>query len=226
MARLFLTNADHLDNAVPCITAMPAAGMTISAWIKATTLLTLQEILTLGQAASNSNRWTIDVNAASTFSQSQARDGAAASFGTATAAVTSGVWCLVTGVFYDDTNRAGFTNGANKGTGAVLRTLASAPTNTRVSANPIGNNPVLNGLLAHLAIWNTALVDTDVLALMTNLPSSIQPSFLQEYWPLTTGASPEPSIGIQGNSLTVTGTSFAADDPFGSPVVLMGQAIF
>lgn len=224
MARSFSTNADHLDNAAPAVTTL-ATGLTLSAWVKFSTVGLLQEILTLGSAATNANRWTINVSGTN-FTQAQARDNAGTgSFANATLAITAGVWYLVTGTFTDDTNRAGYANGANKGTSAVLRPI-TAPTNTRVSANPAGNNPVTTGLIAHCAVWNMVLSDADVLALYTNLPSSVQVSNLVDYWPMTTGASPEPSIGFGGNSLTVTGTSFNSDDPYGFPPLLMGQAVF
>jgi hypothetical protein len=224
MARNFLTNADHLDNATPAITAMPAAGLTLSAWVKFNTLALAQDVLTLGTAASNNNRWTLDMSVTN-FVQAQARDGTAASLSNTSLAVTAGIWQLFTAVYFDDTNRASWLQGANKGTNAVLRTLVVPPANTRVSANPINNNPVTSGLVAHVAIWNIALTDSDILALTTNLPSSIQVSNLLDYWPIT-GASPEVSIGILGSSLTVTGTTFNSDDPYGLPPLLMGQAIF
>ena len=186
-------------------------------------IATAMDVLNLCQAAGNGNRWALDMSSSS-FVQSQARDGAAASLSNTSATVTASVWQLFAATATDDSNRASLLQGGNKGTNAVSRPI-TAPTNTRVSANPLGNNPI-NGLVAHIAIWNIVLSDSDIASILTNLPSSIQPANLQEYWPLTTGASPEPSLGILGNSLTVTGTSFAADDPYGAPVVLMGQAIF
>jgi len=37
---------------------------------------------------------------------------------------------------------------------------------------------------------------------------------LQGYWTLTDNASPEPDLGLGGHSLTVTGTTYVADDPY------------
>lgn len=224
MARNFTGIADHLDNAVPAVTAL-TTGMSMCAWVKFNTLLVTQDVLTLGQAANGNNRWSIGQSSLSA-AHCTARDGAASSITSSSSLMSAGVWSLLTGIFSDDTNRASYLNGANKGTSAVLRAI-TAPAATRVSGqNAAGANTVTNALIAHVAIWNTILTDADVLALYTNAPSSVQVGFLQEYWPLTSNTSPEPSIGILGNTLTVTGTTFNSDDPYGFPPLLMGQAIF
>lgn len=225
MSRAFSVAGDNLTNAAAAVTVMPATGFSMSLWIKPT-VGTTQNLMTLGAAAAANNQWTLVLTAAGA-GQILVRDNVASNTTVSSAAnATSGVWNLITGTFTDDTNRAIYLNGANKATTAVLKPI-TAPTNTRISGNPVATSPILSsGLVAHIAIWNTVLSDSDVLALYTNVPSSVQVSSLLEYWPLTGNVSPEPSTGTLANSLTVTGTVFNTDDPFGFPPLLMGQAIF
>jgi hypothetical protein len=71
----------------------------------------------------------------------------------------------------------------------------------------------MKGLIAHVAIWNIALADADVLLLASGPPNNVQPANLIDYWTLNTNASPEvPLVGA--NNLTVTGTLYSSSDPF------------
>ena len=207
MSRLFATGSDHLDNNNPAWTA-PAG--TICAWIKSTSLVTPAQIVTLGTSGSGSNRFTLGMTSGAFFVCNE-NDGSSSVANATSPVLDTTNWHLAVGVWSDHTNRAAFFDGLSKGTIAALK-ASSAPNVTRISADPAGGNPAAM-YIAHVAIWNIALIDADVLKLLTQLPSTVQAASLLEYWPLTGNASPEPSLGTSPHTLTVTGTAFSTDNP-------------
>jgi hypothetical protein len=211
MARTLSSTSDHLDNASPGLTGYPA---TIACWLKNKALTTDQCLVTLGTSASDQNRFSIHATTTGGC-QSEAVDGSAASQATASSTIADANWHLYTGVFTNATSYAAFLDGANKGTQSTSRAV-SAFNVTKISAKPGANgSPITSaGVLAHVAVWNVALSDAEVLSLLTTRPSAVQPTHLVGYWTLTDNASPEPDLGTGNHSLTVTGTSYVADDPY------------
>lgn len=108
---------------------------------------------------------------------------------TAVALTTTGfaanTWNHATGVFRTNSTRRVFLNGAGEGADATARGSV-ATLRATVGRNP--NNSaidVLNGLVAHGAIWGKALELDEVRALASGIhPLRVAPSALVGFWPL------------------------------------------
>lgn len=218
MSRSFATNADHLDLASAPVLAPP---MTLAAWIKISGSVLNTEFVTIGTSGSAANLYAL-MTLVGASAQARERDAGAASGANSTFTLDVGNWRLIVGTFLDHTNRACYTDGANKGTVSALK-AATTPNMLRISGDPQATpvNPFV-GLIAHVAVWNVALTDADVLALLTLAPPAIRPDALLEYWPLVSGQPTEPGYGQLGDSLVVTGTTFSYDNP---PIGLLPGAI-
>lgn len=222
MSRSFSGNTDHLDNSSPAVTAVP---LTISAWLKFGSTGN-QILVTVGVSGTGLNYFDIgQANAAAPIATTF--DGVAGSSASSTFTMDTGVWHCLTAVYVSATSRAIYVDGTNKGTNAVSRVPAGINA-TRISgtlaATPV--NPILTaGLMAHVAIWNTALSDSEVALLATLAPTLVRPESLLEYWPLNNGQSPEPSYGVSPHQLSVTGTGYSTDNPVltYTTVPLLGQ---
>lgn len=113
---------------------------------------------------------------------------------TAVALTTTGfaanTWNHATGVFRTNSTRRVFLNGAGEGADATARG-AVATLRATVGRNP--NNSavdVLNGLVAHGAIWGKALELDEVRALASGVhPLRVAPSALVGFWPLEADAT-------------------------------------
>lgn len=113
---------------------------------------------------------------------------------TAVALTTTGfaanTWHHAAGVFRTNSTRRVFLNGAGEGADATARGSVATVRAT------IGRNPnnsaidVLNGLVAHGAIWGKALEIEEVRALASGVhPLRVAPSALVGFWPLEDDAS-------------------------------------
>jgi hypothetical protein len=220
MSRYFASAADHLDNAFP-LTTTP---FTISAWVKYSTLATLQQIFSMGTGGSGLQRWSLGIGSSNVVNV-VTRDTATVNAVSAIA-LPPNTWCLFTGTYATaDAARAAFGNGTNKGTDFNIKTI-TAPNVVRVSGDPSSANVLLGAYVAHIGLWNIELSDAAVALLYTMPPNFVNPANLVEYWTLANNASPEPSIGTTPHDLIVTGTTYSTDDPFFNYPILMGQAVF
>jgi hypothetical protein len=209
MSRTFSANSDHLD----CTAVHTTYPYTVSLWAKAGSIAGTQYYFTRGVGGTSDNFTGIRVSA----SQLQAiiRDTTNSSANATPAAPSTGAWELYTATFRNDTNRAAFINGANKGTAAVAKTL-TAPDALRISGTLLATPTSFlqsGALVAHVGLWNIELADADILNLATKAPNLVQAANLIEYWPLTGNQSPEPSSGSQATNFTVTGASYSTDNP-------------
>jgi hypothetical protein len=109
-----------------------------------------------------------------------------------------------------------YLNGGSKGTDTASKNPGNQ-TGVYVGANEVGTGPYMDGRIAHVAVWNAALNDREVLALSLGVhPTRIRPGNLVLYWPLSGDFSPEQ--GWVGNkSLTLTGSPTKASDPATMP---------
>lgn len=214
------TNSDYLDLSTLAVTTLP---FTIAVWYKPGSLGVSARIFNVGTAASTDNDRYIGTTIGDNV-QAISRTTTNASGTSTTAMANTTDWNLLTAVFTSDSSRAAFLNGAGKNTNAT----ANAPTTPNyiilAAAPGITNRVPANSKLAHAAIWSVALSDAEVLSLVTNKPSAVQASNLQEYWPLDNNNSPETSFGVSPHSLTVHGTTFSTDDPY--PVTALPPQLF
>jgi hypothetical protein len=219
VARQFLTNADHLDNSSPPFTVTP---MTFAAWIKvdATGLNNQCSIMTIGSSGVSTQRWSIQLTA-TTAVGAQAFDTTSNSVNS-TVLITENVqWHLAVCTYASDNiTKTSTTDNNATISGGASRTPVPVTPVVRIGCNPNGAANYI-GLVAHVAMWDVVLNAAEIAMLYTMPPSYVNTPHLREYWPLN-GSSPEPSFGLSGNSLTVTGTTYSSDDPFGYPVTLMG----
>lgn len=153
------------------------------------------------------------------FVISQSNDGTS-SQAQSTASIGTGTWAHAAGVWSDDTNRAAFLNGGNKGTAASAHTPASLANSTIGMVISNGNvvQPFLGtGILGEIGFWNVALTDAEVAALATGIPTYlIRPGSLIWYVPMRwglSGATSEPDLSGQAQNPAVTGTLAASNDP-------------
>ena len=101
-----------------------------------------------------------------------------------TVAYDDTTWQHFAGVFTSSTLRACFLDGADKQTNTGSQN-PSGMNQFMVGAHKTGGSNYFQGKVTHVAIWDVALTDDEILALAHGaLPTSIQLSNLQGYWPL------------------------------------------
>lgn len=95
----------------------------------------------------------------------------------------------------------------NRAVGDVLQFI-------RVGENLAGGGD-FTGRIANVAIWNSALSDSDITSYMNGTcPTSIASANLIGYWPLSTNNSTQNNDGLDtGGDLSVTGAVYDSDHP-------------
>jgi hypothetical protein len=211
LSRAFSSGTDKLSIASAVIATRPYS---VSLWVKLADISQSQQLFNIATSASDDNRTTLSYffSGSNQFAANE-RDTVSQIANSTLTAPSTGVWYHTAAVYTNDSSRAVYTNGANKGTNAGA-TTPGAFNLTRISGSPTSTAPIAGGgLVAHVGVWNIALSDADVLQLATQTPDRVQAANLIEYWPLTSNSSPEPSSGSQATSFTVTGTAFSTDNP-------------
>jgi len=216
MARTFATEGvDYLENGAAVLTAVP---LTISGWVRPASLGTTQVVIVLSEYNSSSNYFGIVIHTDGR-PYAQTKDGGGGAFAiTASAALSVGVWSLITAVFASTTSRSIYIEGGSKVTNtdsatptSIDRTLFGGRYNAGAGGAP---EFVITGDAAEVGIWNVALSDAQVASLYVSAgvgiyPSAVQPSALQAYWKLLGTDSPEPDEIGNAHPFTVHGTSAA-----------------
>jgi hypothetical protein len=210
MSRSFTGGANqYLNLASAPITAVP---LTMAAWIKPTAGYTSGErtMVTIGTSGSNDQNWSIGttLTTGTVYARSRNSGQADALGGTPTA----GVWSHVAGVIAANNDRRVYLNGT-RGTDDASTRAVSGVNAVRASGFMTNSSGRYNGLMAHIAFWDTVLSDSEVTSLAGGTdPRDIERSHLINYWTLTGNVSPEtPTIGT--GDLVVTGTTYSPDDP-------------
>jgi hypothetical protein len=210
MSRVFSTAADHLDVTSCPITDVPLAGC---AWVKDTGFGNAagKQVFNAGQAATGNNSFRCTVSSTD-LAIAQTTDNASVSSTATGAALSEGNrWYLLSWNFGSSTNREIYINGALSASNATARAITPPLSAMRISGSLAGSQPFV-GLIAHVALWSNTLSATDHANLMLFTPDKVQRGLLVEYWPLTGGQSPEPSL-VSADSMTVTGTTVSQDNP-------------
>lgn len=209
MARLFTpANNDRLTVSAAAATALP---LTLAGWGRCADTTSARCLLSLSDGA-NDNAW-IKVGFRGDLSgdpvTAEARQGGTAQSASGYSANT---WVHICGVFVSATSRTAYLNGENTGTNATSGSPAGL--NFMSIGLRSGNTSaeLMNGRIAHAAIWNVDLSAAEIAALAKGInPLRIRPQALIGYWPLT-GASPEPDWSGKKNNMTVVG-AVVADSP-------------
>jgi len=234
MSRDFETGSSQsLDSATVPVTDQPC---TFSAWVKPESVGFLQTIVGIFDSGTANNFHLMSITGANGIAASSAAGGATATAVTA-ATVSAGVWAHACTTFGPTAgvDRVAYLNGGNR----VQNTTNRVPTGVdRLSVGRnggSGSGTFFDGLISHLAIWNVQLADGEIAGLGRGVhPLLVRPGSIVGYWPLWGISSPEQDYTRNGNDLTVTGATQAADEGpvsvlFGNiavPYIVSAQRIF
>jgi hypothetical protein len=191
-------------------TVIAAPPLTMSYWGKVRSAGAVSSwTYTVGTVGSADNQYYLGLGSTNK-AQANERDTVASGAATLNP-VPNDVWFLHTGVFTSHSSRAVLLNATAKQTNANARTCGATNGVALLGDMLSGGSYPL--LISHVALWDIALSDAEVALLLTFPPSQVRPENLQEYWPLLNGQNPEPSFGLQGNSLAVTDCNTDDDNP-------------
>lgn len=203
----------------PVAASVTAAPITVSCWfqVEDPTTATSHSLFSLGDTASNTRHFTL------AYTTGAADDvlwwvvsggGVFAQYSTTFAANT---WYHVCGVEISATSRYVYLDGAASAENTTNRAPGS------IDSMAIGrterSTPYLynGGLLAHVAVWNAALVAGEVSMLAAGLsPMLVHPQSLVNYWPIEGNLDPEIDI-VGGYDMALNNSPTKAAQP---PVTL------
>lgn len=211
MARLFVTaSAQSLSRSGAVLTAIP---ITFAAWARINDLTTDSGIMACGDTGGTSY-FGIRVVQTTGIPQAVARSASVNANAAAGAAITLNQWHHVCGVYTNNSSRACFLDGANKGTNATAVTPASLDT-TAIGATYFSGvlQVPADGDVAEVAMWNAALTDAEVALLASGVsPMTVRPASLIAYWPITGRVSPEISF-VGEFPMTLNGAPVQSQHP-------------
>ena len=180
----------------------------------------------------NTTSWdyshTIQLQAVADRAAFQSRDTASsgAPF-TGTANQWNDIWVPIVGTTSSTSNRDIYVDAyTNSGNDPTFRGVGSSD----MDVVTLGDRPEaalsipLNGLIAHAALWTTALSQTDIEAFMAATSQAdieaIASASRVGYWPLNYNNATQTNEDDAGNcDLTVTNATYSLDDPFSGPVI-------
>lgn len=174
MARLF-SSLQRLERTSAVITGYP---YTIAAWVYDDGTSTSFPFL----VSCSTSGTTVQATRIPLFITDTGKIGSASNVETSTTRPTN-TWFHACGVHSSATNHAVFLNGGGKGTSATNFTFPTGMNRTSINAWNAGVNVGIAGNIAHVAIWNVALDDAEVLELANGLiPTRIRPQSELSYW--------------------------------------------
>lgn len=174
----FDSNDDFRTTTQGVVTAPP---FTISLWVYPTGLdATNRAVLTVSDNAAPGTRfWTWQAN--TTSLKWFAGDGGGNSSANTSIAPTANAWQHWCAVEASTSSRACYINGGSKGTNGTTRTPTAGTWSSFVGAATVN----FAGRLAHLAVWNVALSDDEILGLANGQhPFAVRPAALIHYYPM------------------------------------------
>jgi len=215
MARKFNGTADYLKNAGVIISAAP---ITVCAWVKpvSVTKTTDQHVLVLQDAeVDNGFRFWIEGTNATHRGKSRwaAKDAGGLGNAKSPIVMTAGVWQHMAAVEISNSSRAVYFNGANKGVDTETRNPAGLTKSVIGACEPSGGAiDLFEGDIGHVAVWNAALSDKEILSLAKGVsPLCLHIDNLIYYSPLN-GQSPELDV-VNKLNMTLNGTPSKSEEP-------------
>ena len=212
MSRVFDAVDDYLPYAGGVVQGTP---FTISAWGKsdATDAVT-RTLVSIGSNAATDQYLALQRYSASAYVYS--KNGATVGEINVTG-LTANNWHHQAFVSSGNASRYAYRDGTTKSTENTTSVAPNAHNLTRIGGRAQSGgtpNDLWDGKLAHVAIWNIALTDAQIVALSRGAdPRDIAPDNLISYWPLAGTASPEPDVK-SGFDMTVNGaTADTGDNP-------------
>jgi hypothetical protein len=215
MARLFNDAASEILSVDQA--AITAAPFTFCAWGYSDDATAAQCVISVGDKDTTNTRWALKFsgNAANDPVRFDVRGGGSQTEFATTTGYSVNTWHHVAAVEASATDHRVFIDGGSKGTSTTSVSPAGADrTSIGRLADGTGGQ-FFSGRIAHVAIWNVALTDDEILALARRLhPVRIRPGSLVGYWPVGVG-SPDPNwaAGTTALNMTVTGTTIADNPP-------------
>ena len=216
MGRLF----DGVNDALNIDSAVTTVPFSMGCWFRPDNVLQVGTLMFLGNKDLPSDyhilfhRFFItDFVAAHTI------NGVQSGIAQSTSGATRLEWNHALGVWASQSSRTVYLNGGNSATDS---TATGPVAENRTQIGRIGSSTPLNyfdGLIAHAAVWSTALHDSDAIMLHAGIsPIHIQLDNLVAYWPLFRAEDPEPDYSKNSNDLGVFGpTANKLMPPAGPP---------
>lgn len=207
MSRTFVSASSQFLEAASV--PIGSAPLTIACWFNSNTITANQILVSLGKSTDSTNAFALAIFGAVGGDPVRATTTATtAASADSTAGYSANTWQHACAVFSAANARAAFLNGTNKGTNTTSRTPSGVDVTTVGALNGGGSHTIfMSGLIAEVAIWSSALTDTEVALLALGYsPILISPQSLAFYAPLIGLNSPEIELR-EGRSLTVTGAT-------------------
>ena len=164
-----------------------AAPFTMSCFFKSDLANDRQALMWIGDKDHTSEYWGLVLNESYGDGVVSLRTVTAGGNGVASATTpySLSTWHHACAVETSASARAAFIDGGNKGTDATSRAPANADRFDIARSGTSSPHAYLSGLIAHAAIWNIDLTDSEVAALAAGAdPRTIRPQNLVSYWPL------------------------------------------
>jgi hypothetical protein len=208
MARNFVAASTQYLTGLAPVTAYP---FTMAAWFKLTS--TGQRSIMCEDDTSGGTIKAELRTDGSSHVQAHCYDGATDSSATTSTTIGTATWAHAAGVFNSTTDRRAYLNGAGKVTDTTSVSPTS-PNNLSIGTRHFDNSNLMNGDIAHTAVWNIALSDADITTLAGGAdPRSVQPANLVFYGPLGGSLSPEPDLISAANQTVTNGATKSSTDP-------------
>lgn len=181
MAYEFLSSSSRYLSASAPVSGVP---MTITALFYVTTVAASQIVSVVEANGTHRNQIQIGANAsASIFSQGSLTN----QIVTTSITVATNTWYHYAGVFTNNSSRTAYINAANSSTGTVNVGSQNIPTQINIGARSVSNvvAQYLNGRIAEVGVWNTALTLSEIQSLAKGMTcDKIRPQNLNFYAPL------------------------------------------
>ncbi len=214
------TNDYAIVNSTP-VTAFPA---TLVAWSKKSALsVSAQQIAEVNNGTTTHYfriQWAGGSDAA-VATRNDATGGNSATTVATAADITT--WHHVAGIFTSSTATSVFLDGASKDASGATSRTPTGLANIRIGTNASSASDY-SGRIGHVALWNIALADADVVLLAAGAnPLTIQAANLVAYWPMTDSTTPGVDVVSGTYSLTLNNNAaYDADDPTVDPAPSTG----
>lgn len=187
---------------------LPALPVSMFCWFKPSNVTQTSAILSGGGTANE-----LSILQVATAQRAQTRSPAASSANASVSSITSGIWQPTMAVFASATSRTIRLRTLTPVTNTMsIDAIASTLARFRVGMRGYENTLYFLGDIAEIALWSTALTQTDYDALAAGaLPETIQPAYLIDSWSLLTDA--ETQTGTKGTVLTGVNTAQGGSHP-------------
>ena len=212
MSRQFQIN----QNGIVGSSIISTTPVTMSIWWRSGVLNDPTTAICVGQYSGGDNKHRIVIREDTTdVVQCATVEAGSGVVATSTSSLSLNTWYNLTAVFASSTSRAIYINGGSKGTNTTSKD-PSGMNRIVIAAVTTGSGTYTqygDGQMAHAAIWNVALTDTEVLLLSKFSPLLVHPQSLVFYAPLRGRNDPEIELCNSLNLILNGSPAYSATDP-------------